>query len=148
MSSEVRHHRSATVALTVWGHRLSPLFDTAAHLLIAADDDDEPQDRRRLPIGELTLRQKCLLMERNRVRRVICGAISRHCMERVLARGIGVIPLICGEVERVLAAYRGGRLCDEGFFLPGRRLAGLEIPPADSRAAADGLRAADLPRHC
>lgn len=120
------------IAITAWGSRVSPLFDTAARLLIIPETGAAPGNGWLAEFDGLSLIQKCLLLKQNQVGLVICGAISRHYQYRLLASGIRLIPWICGHLDDVLNAYRQGRLNDAAYFMPGRRSPGLEAAPPDA----------------
>ena len=50
---------------------------------------------------------------------LICGAISMEHTAALTARGIAVIPDVCGPVEEVLQAFLAGSLTDGRFAMPG-----------------------------
>ena len=50
---------------------------------------------------------------------LVCGAISWPLEALLTASGIRVIPLVCGGVEEMVRAFRGGTLGDERFTMPG-----------------------------
>ena len=50
---------------------------------------------------------------------LICGAISRALESLLTARGVQVIPRVCGSVDEVLGAFCTGELDDERFAMPG-----------------------------
>ncbi|MGD8252709.1 MAG: hypothetical protein PVH30_09950 [Desulfobacterales bacterium] len=113
-----------TIAITIWGHRVSPLFDTAAQLRI--EPEDGTGEKQLVAVDHFTLKEKCRVLKHHRVGLVICGAISRGYQNRLLGMGIRLIPWICGDVDAVTTAYREGRLFSARFFMPGRRNMGLE----------------------
>jgi predicted Fe-Mo cluster-binding NifX family protein len=51
---------------------------------------------------------------------LVCGAISWPLEALLAAKGIRVIPLICGEVADVVQGVRDGTLEDRRFAMPGR----------------------------
>ncbi len=50
---------------------------------------------------------------------LICGAISRPFLEKLLASGIRIIPGVSGHPEDVLLAYLQGNIYDPKFMMPG-----------------------------
>ncbi len=113
------------IALTIWGRRVSPLFDTAARLQI--EPEDGLGEKQMVAVDHFTLKEKCRVLKHHRVGLVICGAISRSYQNRLLGMDIRLIPWICGDVDAVMTAYREGRLSSARFFMPGRRNLGLEV---------------------
>ena len=107
------------VGLTVWENRISPVADSARHLLV-------------VDVGNQTIRGRCT--ERinaesvfYRARRLadlevnvfICGAISDFFASLVEGYGIRLIPFICGKSEKVLDAYLDDSLRTPKFMMTG-----------------------------
>ena len=93
------------VALTVWGNRISPVFDSAQTVLLA-----ELLDRK---IVNKKLEFIALLIPVSIARKIvgfkpdslICGAISEQPARIIEDAGITLIPFISGKAELILQAY-------------------------------------------
>ena len=93
------------VAITVWGNRISPVFDSAQTVLLAELLDKQVVDKR--------LEFIPLLVPECRARKVvalnpdalICGAISEQPARIIEHAGIRLLPFISGTAERVLHVY-------------------------------------------
>ncbi len=116
-----RPWKKMNIAITIWGFRVSPLFDASGKLLIVDPDQGGVRMERQFEVSHLSLMEKCHLLQQQAVNVLICGAISHTCFNRVTAAGIEVIPLICGDIKKVLAAYLNHSLENASFFLPQRQ---------------------------
>ena len=117
------------VAIPVWRGRLSPVFDVAARLLIVEIDDGVEKARGEMSLALDDPHSRPARLREAGVDVLVCGAISWPMERAVASAGIEVIPQICGEVERVLAAFLAGELNRGSFLMPGccgrrRRLRG------------------------
>ena len=97
------------VALTVWGNRISPVFDSAQTLLIAEIRDDQVVDRK-IQLFQATMFNRCLkLFEQLNVRVLICGALCEGPARLLESCNIEVIPFVTGETEKILQYYVDGK---------------------------------------
>jgi predicted Fe-Mo cluster-binding NifX family protein len=113
------HGARRTIAMTVWGQRISPVFDAARTLLIAEIDGStvvgtahlafDPE--RPLELVQMLLRQQVVL--------VICGAVSEQPAAMLEAAGIRLLPFVAGDVDQVLAHLIKGRALGSAFRMPG-----------------------------
>jgi predicted Fe-Mo cluster-binding NifX family protein len=107
------------VAITVWKQRISPVFDSAQTLLIAeiksnalvsssylTFDCDRPSELLRVLCAE-------------KVKIIICGAISEGPANMLLGAGFELISFIAGDVRRVLETLVKGDSLGEEFKMPG-----------------------------
>ncbi len=106
------------VAITVWGKRISPVFDSAQTLLLA-----EIMDKR---VVEKKLEFIPLLLPVSIARRIvelnpdslICGAISHQPARIIEDAGISLLPFISGKADLVLKAY-ASNLELKRYYMPG-----------------------------
>jgi len=108
------------IAITVWGNRISPVFDAASSLLLVELGDTEPLER------DLKLFQPghqdsfiALLLE-NEVQLLVCGAMCENAVNRVEAAGVEVIPFLTGEVDLLIEGCLAG-VDFLNFAMPGCR---------------------------
>ncbi|MDZ7761170.1 MAG: NifB/NifX family molybdenum-iron cluster-binding protein [Desulfovermiculus sp.] len=106
------------VAITVWGSRISPVFESASRVRLIQvvqsrstwlDDLSLPHD----PMSRIAL------LGEHGVQVLICGAISGLQASIIRAWEIELIPFVTGDAQEVLAAYIQGELHAERFTLPG-----------------------------
>jgi len=97
------------IALPVWEGRISPVFDTAANLLVVDADGVQTSQRREETLHESFPPRRAVRLSELGVEVLICGAISQPLAAMVAAYGIQVVPFVSGEVNEVLTAYVSGR---------------------------------------
>ena len=106
------------VAITVWGNRISPVFDSAQTLLVAEIREDRLVDRK-IQRFQAAMFNRCLrLLEELDVQVLICGALCEGPTRLLEAHGIEVIPFVTGETEKVLACFIQGKDLQD-FAMPG-----------------------------
>lgn len=130
------------VAIPVFRERVSPVFDTAAHLRVLEFDGPRETSRYHLEIKSGSLPGRVDVLSTNGVDVLLCGAVSRPLFDMLELAGIRVEPFLSGTVDSVLRAYAEDRLSDPRFRMPGccerrRRRAGRR---GGRRARARGER--------
>jgi len=114
------------VAMTVWGNRISPVFDSAQTILLADIEDGKIVDRRRdfLPrmvapgLPRMVAPGLARMVAEKGIDTLICGAISERPSQIIKQSGIKLLSFVGGNAENFLEAYaEGGPL--ELFRMPG-----------------------------
>lgn len=107
------------VALTVWGNRISPVFDSANMLLIAEIENARilKRDYERLK-PELPADFISTLFQL-KVSTLICGAISLIPANIIEDAGINIISFVSGDVETILGYFSKGISITPKFLMPG-----------------------------
>jgi predicted Fe-Mo cluster-binding NifX family protein len=110
------------IAIPVWNEKVSPVFDTAAHVLVLQYKGSQEISRTETFLEGQDLYSRCHRLKALEVDILICGAISK-CYYIMLCKsaGIRVIPWISGLLEEVLEAFLAGTLTDTKFLMPGCR---------------------------
>lgn len=106
------------VGITVWGKRISPVFDAARTLLIVDIDDKTIVDRQFFQLWPERVEGVELQLAQSGVNVLICGAISQEPAAQIEALGIQLIPFIAGRAEQVLEWYAKGSPIT-GYQMPG-----------------------------
>jgi predicted Fe-Mo cluster-binding NifX family protein len=106
-------------ALTVWGDRISPVFDAAHTFLLAEIDNQRVISRNMEPFDPDHPSQTADRLVDLNVATLICGAISELPARLIETRGIEIISFIAGDAEEVLAAYARGKKIVPVFLMPG-----------------------------
>ena len=109
------------IALPYWQDRISPVFDVAERVLLVDVESGAEQARCEEFCGGGDLHYRAKRLADWGVDVLICGAISRTLESALCDTGIEVIPLRCGNIEDVLAAYIDGYLVGDAFSMPGCR---------------------------
>jgi len=92
-----------TIAIALFGKRVSPHFSTAPGLLVLLAEDGRMSSSMRFDFGTLSLeakRQKILAFG---VDTLVCGGIDRATHGWLQKRGIQVVANVQGEAEEVLS---------------------------------------------
>lgn len=106
------------VAITIWGNRISPVFDSAQTLLVAEIRETQVVDRK-IQRFEATMFSRSLgLLQQLNVQVLICGALCEGPVRLLECHGIEVIPFVTGEAEEILACYAQGEDLEK-FAMPG-----------------------------
>ncbi len=106
------------VGITVWGKRISPVFDAARTLLIVDIEGNAITGRRFLQIRSEQIDDVRHHLRESGVDVLICGAISREPAAQIETLGIELIPFIAGRAEQVLEWYAKGSPIT-GYQMPG-----------------------------
>ncbi len=107
------------VAISVWNHRISPVFDTAAQLLVVTLKNGKTVGRASCDLRETGFFERIHRVEQLEVQYLICGAISKPMEYAIQSKGIQVISHVCGWVEEVLQAFVTGQITQSRFLMPG-----------------------------
>lgn len=93
------------VAITVWGNRISPVFDSAQTVLLAELLDKQVVHKRLEFIPLLAPESLARKVAALNPDALICGAISEQPARIIEHAGIRLLPFISGKADRVLHAY-------------------------------------------
>jgi predicted Fe-Mo cluster-binding NifX family protein len=107
------------IAISVWGERVSPVFDTATKMLVVDFEDHQETARLRLELGDGSLLTRMERLKGSSPEVLLCGAISQPLVDLLDSAGIEVIPFLSGNIEDLLAAYHENRLSDPRYLMPG-----------------------------
>ena len=107
------------IGLTIWGERISPVFDSSHMLLVASAQGSLIIENRFEPFEPAV---PFLLSEKLRELKIeilICGAISMEPADLIESVGIKLIPFISGPAKHVLESYLRGEALTTRFIMPG-----------------------------
>jgi predicted Fe-Mo cluster-binding NifX family protein len=96
------------VGITVWGKRISPVFDAALTLLIVDIEGNRVVGRQFLSCRQGGADELIRLLVEAGAQVLICGAISREPARLIEMRGIQLVPFIAGRVDHVLEMFAAG----------------------------------------
>ncbi len=111
------------VAITIWGNRISPVFDASQALLISAVNDGEIVDQKAIIFQAFRFDLVKKILRENDVQVLICGAICELGIERLEEMGIEIKPFITGKVDNVLRQFVNDEEIID-FAMPGCRVGG------------------------
>lgn len=108
------------IAITIWGSRISPVFDAASTLLLVELQGRMVIDRQIRLFQPGRPDSFIALLKDAGVRLLICGAMCESAVQRVEASGVDVVPFVAGEVESLIESYLQERGFSD-FAMPGCR---------------------------
>jgi len=108
------------IAVTRWGERVSPLFETAARLAIVTIGPTGTTTRFEAGMEGMDIGDRIRLLRGLAIDILICGAVARDTRARMAANGIRVTGDVCGPWEAALQAYIEGRLDGKEFCVARR----------------------------
>ena len=114
-----RQEARRTIAVTVWGQRVSPVFDAAGTMLIAEIEGNVLINSTSLAFDPQRPRELLRLLQERRVSCLICGAISEQPAALFEAAELELIPFVAGNVQRVLDTVLCGKAFDNELRMPG-----------------------------
>jgi predicted Fe-Mo cluster-binding NifX family protein len=108
------------IAIPVWQNHVSPLFDSAAQLLIAETGSKNILKQDIINVESLSLFQRTDLLVKLGVNIFVCGGITRPILDNIRNKNITVIPFVCGNVKDLLTAIIKGKDVKNIFAMPGK----------------------------
>ncbi len=111
--------REGKIAITVWEHRISPVFDSGHTLLVAEIKNNTLVSTSYLTYDFDRPLELLQMLHAEKVRIIICGAISEEPANMLLAEGFEMISFIAGDARQVLESFIKGASLAEDFKMPG-----------------------------
>ena len=107
------------IAIPLFGHRISPRFDSSPEMWVVTVNDGEVIDQEKLSLIPRSLSQRFGQLAANGINKIICGGIDGFCLDQLEHKGIDVIKDVTGEADVALSLLLKGRLrpgfcCDRG----------------------------------
>ncbi|MCP4748165.1 MAG: dinitrogenase iron-molybdenum cofactor biosynthesis domain-containing protein [Desulfobacteraceae bacterium] len=87
------------VALTIWGNRISPVFDSARKLLVAEVENSRAEKKQYESLDTEMISELTEMLTNLEINVLICGAISKRFSDIIETGGIKLIPFITGHVD-------------------------------------------------
>jgi len=106
------------VAMTVWGNRISPVFDAAQTILLADIEDGAIVHRHREFLPRLVASGIARMLVEKGIDTLICGAISERPAEIIQQAEVKLLPFVSGNAEKFLDLYAANEPIDS-FIMPG-----------------------------
>ncbi len=109
------------IGLTLWGERISPVFDSCHMLLVAKIENSKIIIKRFEPFDPVIPFLMSKRLSELEIDILICGAISIEPANLIESAGIKLIPFISGNAENILEAYVKGETLTVKFIMQERR---------------------------
>ena len=107
------------IAITVWGNRISPVFDVAGTLLIGQIENRKLVKKDWTSFTPGKVEDLLQVLNKMSVRVLICGAISTEPAERIIAGDIKLISFVSGNAHELLEAFTKNLSVQKTFLMPG-----------------------------
>jgi len=107
------------IGIPIWEDKISPVLDTASRLLVVETEGEKESSRFETYLDVQDIARRCFRIQGIGVDILICGAVSRRLLEKLMALGVQIISGISGPPEDVLRAYLRGNIDDAKFLMPG-----------------------------
>ncbi len=105
------------IAIPVWEDRISPVFDAATRLMVVELESNKELARFEIVIdADEELHNRFRLINELHIDCIICGAISRPFLQKLMGLGIKIIYGISGKVDDVVSTYLKGNPLE--FLMP------------------------------
>ena len=125
------------VAITVWGNRITPVFDSAQTILLAEIEQGKIISRKREFLPRLVASGLARMVAEKQIDTLICGAISERPALIIQQSGIALLSFVGGNAERFLEDYAAGRSLDL-FRMPGCHTHKVDPGSAHERLSEEG----------
>jgi predicted Fe-Mo cluster-binding NifX family protein len=99
-----------TIAIPIFGTRVSSRLDCAESVLLVTVDDSTVKKREQVRLVQTNPLEKINMLIQLGVEVVICGGITEICSNKFNDCGMQVIPWVRGEAEEVLSQFLAGKL--------------------------------------
>lgn len=107
------------IAVTVWGNRISPVFDSAKTLLIADVKDGCIYNKSYQPFDPTKVVSLVRQFETLGISTLVCGAISTQPAQILVDHQIHLVSFVMGNVYEFLESYTGDRAINKSYIMPG-----------------------------
>ena len=124
------------IALTVWGNRISPVFDAARTLLVAKIQDKQIMDKTYIGIEPGNSQELLETLEKMEIHTLICGAISNTPATVITDHGIKLFSFVTGNALSVLDSFAGRQALDKKHMMPGCSSQYCHMPPPSTPSAS------------
>ena len=114
------------IGIPIWEDKISPVLDTASRFLVVETDGKQEFSRYETYLEAQGVSRRCFRIQGLGVDILICGAVSRKFLDKLMASGIRIIQGISGNPKDVLHAYLHGNIYDIQFLMPGIKRDGLD----------------------
>jgi predicted Fe-Mo cluster-binding NifX family protein len=107
------------LAVTVWGNRISPVFDAASTLLVAEITDKKISGQHYTAFDPQSPTDLIHTLKKNHVTTLVCGAISKTPASLILDQHIHLIPFVTGNVRQFLDSFALNQTVEKKYRMPG-----------------------------
>jgi len=107
------------IAITIWGNRISPVFDAAHTLLVAQIENRQILGKRYTPFNPDSPQYLIRILQEMEVDTLICGAISTKPADFIVENDIKLISFVTGNALDFLDSFATRQAIEKGQMMPG-----------------------------
>lgn len=107
------------LAITIWGNRVSPVFDAASTLLVANIENRIILKQHYTSFDPETLSDLIKNLKKMQVSVLICGAISTKPADLIVENDIKLISFVTGNTADFLENFARKQTIAKSFMMPG-----------------------------
>ena len=135
--------QAVRLAIPSWNGNVSPVFDTARHLLLVDFDEKGETQRTTAILMANNPATRALHVRQLEIDILICGAVSMPLESMLQAQGVRLFPWVCGPVEDILKDFICQGTISAEFSMPGCCHRCRAIGEADQGGVANETEAED-----
>ncbi len=107
------------LAITIWGNRVSPVFDAAATLLIARIENRMVIEKSYFSFDPDHPMDLVNMLRKKQVSILICGAISTKPADMIVDNNIKLISFVTGNALKLLEDFAHKQTIQKSYMMPG-----------------------------
>lgn len=107
------------IAVTIWGNRVSPVFDAAKTLLIADMENRMILKKDYISFDPGSPEKLIKLLKKTRVSILVCGAISTSPADLFVENGIKLISFVTGNALEFVETFARRQVIEKAYMMPG-----------------------------
>ena len=107
------------IAITIWGNRISPVFDAAHTLLTARIKNRTILNKTYTPFDPDSPQELIHILKRMEVTTLICGAISTKPADFIVENNIKLISFVTGNALDFLESFATRQTIEKIHMMPG-----------------------------
>jgi len=107
------------IAITIWGNRISPVFDAAHTLLVASIKNRTISKKEYTSFDPQSLRELIKILTNSQVSTLICGAISTKPADFIVENNIKLVSFVTGNALDFLASFANRQTIEKEHMMPG-----------------------------
>lgn len=107
------------IAVTIWGNRVSPVFDAAKTLLVADIKDSATIRKSYVNFNAGSPETLIRILKQMRVSILVCGAISTHPADLIVENEIKLISFVTGNAMEFLDTFARKQVIEKSYMMPG-----------------------------
>lgn len=107
------------IAITIWGNRISPVFDAAATLLVAHIENRMVIKKSYTSFDPGTPFDLLKLLKKMQVSVLICGAISTKPADLIVNNDIKLISFVTGNALKLIENFARKQTIEKSYMMPG-----------------------------